>query len=121
MSEDVRGESTAVVAIADVNQAAFADVFSTGERAYAADKSDPERRLAARLAAKQAAVAALGGGLELRDIEIVRGRGGPPRVELSPRGRARLAEIGGDRVLVSLTHGREHAAAAVIVVAERVR
>ena len=83
--------------------------------AYAASKSDPERRLAARLAAKQAAVAALGGSLELTDVEIVRGRGGPPRLELSERGRARLAEIGGDRVLVSLTHGREHAAAAVLV------
>jgi holo-[acyl-carrier protein] synthase len=115
VSEDVRAESTAVVAIADVGKAAFAEVFSPRERAYAASKSDPERRLAARLAAKQAAVAALGGSLELRDVEIVRGRGGPPRLELSERGRARLAEIGGDRVLVSLTHGREHAAAAVLV------
>ena len=66
MSDDVRAESTAVVAIADVSEAALADVFSARERAYAAAKSDPERRLAARLAAKQAAVAALGGGLELR-------------------------------------------------------
>ena len=104
-----------MVAIADVSGAAFADVFSPRERAYASSKSDPARRLAARLAAKQAAVAALGGALELRDIEVVRGRGGPPRIELSDRGRARLAEIGGERVLVSLTHGREHAAAAVLV------
>ena len=115
MSDDVRAESTAVVAIAEVSASALGDVFSSRERAYAAAKSDPERRLAARLAAKQAAVAALGGGLELHDVEIVRGRGGPPRIELSERGRARLAEIGGDRVLVSLTHGREHAAAAVLV------
>jgi holo-[acyl-carrier protein] synthase len=115
VSQDVRAESTALVAIADVSKAAFAEVFSARERAYAASKSDPERRLAARLAAKQAALAALGGGLELRDVEIVRGRGGPPRLELSERGRARLAEIGGDRMLVSLTHGREHAAAAVLV------
>jgi holo-[acyl-carrier protein] synthase len=112
---DVKAESTAVVLIADLAGGAFADAFSPGEMAYAADKSDPERRLAARLAAKQAAVAALGGGLELRDIEIARGRGGPPRVVLSDRARARLAEVGGDRVLVSLTHGREHAAAAVLV------
>lgn len=115
MSEDVRAESTAVIPINAVSDPAFAGVFSAGEIAYAAGKSDPERRLAARLAAKQAAVAALGGGLELRDVEVVRGRGGPPRIELSPRGRERLAEIGGDRVLVSLTHGREHAAAAVLV------
>lgn len=116
VSEGVRAESTAVVLIADVSDAAFADAFSAGEIAYAEGKSDPERRLAARLAAKQAAVAALGGGLDLRDVEVVRGRGGPPRIELSPRGRARLAAMGGERVLVSLTHGREHAAAAVVVV-----
>ena len=117
MSSDVRAESTAVVAIAEASAPGFADAFSPRERAYAASKSDPERRLAARLAAKQAAVAALGGGLELRDVEIVRGRGGPPWIELSERGRARVAEIGGERVLVSLTHGREHAAAAVLVLA----
>ena len=104
-----------MVAIADVSKAAFRDIFSPRERAYAASKSDPERRLAARLAAKLAAVSALGGGLELRDVEIVRGRVGPPRLELSERGRARLAELGAERVLVSLTHGREHAAAAVLV------
>ena len=110
----MRAESTAVVAIADVRKVPVGS-FSAREIAYASSKSDPERRLAARLAAKQAAVAALGGGLELRDVEIVRGRGGPPRVELSERGRARLAALGADRVLVSLTHGREHAAAAVLV------
>ena len=111
----MKGEATAVVAIADVSGPAFAGVFSARERAYAADKSDPERRLAARLAAKQACIAALGGGLQRSDVEIVRGRGGPPRIELSPRGRERLAAIGGERVLVSLTHGREHAAAIVLV------
>ena len=93
VSDDVRAESTAVVAIADVSKVP-AGSFSAREIAYAAAKSDPERRLAARLAAKQAAVAALGGSLELADVEIVRGRGGPPRIELSERGRARLAAIG---------------------------
>ena len=119
VSDGVTAEKTAVVLISDVRRPEFADAFSAGERAYAADKSDPERRLAARLAAKQAAVAALGGGLELRDVEIVRGRGGPPRIELSPRARARLDEIGGGHVLVSITHGREHAAAIVLVAAPR--
>ena len=115
---DVRAESTALVAIADVSSAPV-DAFSVREVVYASSKSDPERRLAARLAAKQAAVAALGGGIDLGDVEIVRGRGGPPWLELSERGRARLAAIGGDRVLVSLTHGRRHAAAAVLVLGPR--
>jgi holo-[acyl-carrier protein] synthase len=116
VSDDVLAESTAVVAIADVSQVP-GDAFSSRELAYARSKSDPERRLAARLAAKQAAVAALGGGLDLRDVEVVRGRGGPPWIELSPRGRARLDDLGGARVLVSITHGRDHAAAVVLVLA----
>src|SRR6188768_633189 len=115
VADGVRAESTVVVAISDVS-AVNPGAFSPRETAYASSKSDPERRLAARLAAKQAAIAALGGGLELRDVEVVRGRGGPPWIELSDRGRRRLAEIGGDRVLVSITHGRAHAAAIVIVV-----
>ena len=121
MSHDVRAEATAVVAIADVDDPAFADAFTAGERAYAESKSDPARRLAARLAAKLAAVDALGGGLGAGDVEVVRGAGGPPRLELSARARERMAAIGGDRVLVSLTHGREHAAAAVVVLAGRPR
>ncbi len=104
-----------MVAITDVTEVPI-DAFSAREIAYASARSDPERRLAARLAAKQAAIAALGGDLQLRDVEIRRGRGGPPWIELSKRARARLAEIGGTRVLVSMTHGRQHAAAVVVVV-----
>jgi holo-[acyl-carrier protein] synthase len=116
VSDDVLAEATVVVAIADV-AGAPADAFAPRELSYARSKSDPERRLAARLAAKQAAVAALGGDLALRDVEVVRGRGGPPWIELSSRGRARLDAMGGTRVLVSLTHGRAHAAAVVLVLA----
>jgi phosphopantetheinyl transferase (holo-ACP synthase) len=51
-----------------------AAIFTDGERAYAYDRSDPERRLAARLAAKKAARTLLGAELELADFEVVRGR-----------------------------------------------
>ena len=115
MPDDVRAEATAMVAIADADEPSLAGAFTAGERAYAESKSDPTRRLAARLAAKHAALVALGGELELADVEVVRGRGGPPRIELSERARARLLALGGERMLVSLTHGRTHAAAAVLV------
>ena len=70
-------------------------VFTDGERAYAHDKSDPERRLAARLAAKKAALSLLGPSLGLADFEIVRGRGGPPATAaLRPRGRRRCGRAG---------------------------
>jgi holo-[acyl-carrier protein] synthase len=89
--------------------------FSDDERAYAHARSDPDRRLAARLAAKRAALRLLGGGLELRDVEVLRGRGGPPRLRLSARARERLAALGAADTLVSLTHERRHAAASVLL------
>jgi holo-[acyl-carrier-protein] synthase len=90
--------------------------FSAGELSYARDKSDPERRLAARLAAKRAAVRLLGAGVAEADVEVVRVRGGAPGLRLSPRAQEALQRAGAGAVLVSLTHGREHAAAAVLLV-----
>jgi holo-[acyl-carrier protein] synthase len=89
--------------------------FSRAELAYARATRDPERRLAARLAAKRAAARLLGGGVDPRDVEVVRRPGGPPRLGLSARAQSRLADLGADRTLVSLTHGREQAAAAVLL------
>src|SRR5271169_2687389 len=90
------------------------EVFTPREREYALSKSDPERRLAARLAAKRACCRLLGGSVTLREIEVRRGAG-PPRLALSPRAEARLLELGARRTLVSLTHGRTYAAASVLL------
>lgn len=92
-----------------------AGCFSEGERAYAESKSDPERRLAARLAAKRAARRLLGSPVTLADVEVVRDRPGPPRLRLSPRAQARLRALGAAEAMVSLTHERHHAAAAVLL------
>jgi holo-[acyl-carrier protein] synthase len=105
-----------VVEIAEVGPALAGSGFSEAERAYAASKPDPERRLAARLAAKRAAVRLLGGAVRLDDVEVLRGRGGPPRIRLSPLAQAQLRARGAERILVSLTHGETHAAAAVLLV-----
>lgn len=88
--------------------------FSDAELGYARAKSDPERRLAARLAAKRATARLLGEGFDASDAEVRRSPGSPPSLRLSARAQARLLELGAHRVLVSLTHGREHAAAAVL-------
>src|SRR5713101_6914090 len=76
-------------------------VFTSGEREYAAARSRPGRHLAARFAAKEAVVKALGltGGFGLREIEVVAGE--PPTVRLS--GHAAEAAKG-LRVEISLTH-----------------
>jgi len=86
-------------------------VFTAGEREYAARHARPARQLAARFAAKEAVVKALGlsGGFGFRDIEIVAGE--PPAVRLS--GRAAEAGQGLD-IRVSLTHSRDAAAAVAV-------
>jgi holo-[acyl-carrier protein] synthase len=126
MEDGVVGAALEVVEIAEVRPllegseaSERGSPFSSGELAYAQGKRDPERRLAARLAAKRAAVRLLGAGFDLRDAEVRRGRGGPPQLLLSARARRRLLELGGERALVSLSHGREHAAAAVLFVQPR--
>jgi holo-[acyl-carrier-protein] synthase len=105
-----------LVAISEAAELMPTSTFSQAERAYALSKSDPERRLAARLAAKRAAVRALGGTLRLEDVEVLRSRGAAPSLRLSPAARARLAAIGANTLRVSLTHGQTHAAAVVLAV-----
>lgn len=86
-------------------------LFTDAERKYAAAKARPGRHLAARFAAKEAVVKALGltSGFGLREIEVVAGE--PPTVRLS----GRAAEAAGDRkVDISLTHSRDNAAAVAI-------
>ncbi len=89
-------------------------VFTSAEREYAAARSRPGRHLAARFAAKEAVVKALGlsGGFGLREIEVLAGE--PPTVRLSGHA-AEAAE--GLHVEISLTHSRDNAAA--VAIAER--
>jgi holo-[acyl-carrier protein] synthase len=90
-------------------------IFTQAEREYAAQRARPGRHLAARFAAKEAVVKALGlsGGFGLREIEVVAGE--PPTVRLS----GRAAEAAGDlKIQISLTHSRDNAAA--VAFAERV-
>ncbi len=91
-------------------------VFTAGEREYAASRARPARHLAARFAAKEAVVKALGlsEGFGLGEIEVVAGE--PPTVSLS--GRAERAAVGA-RVDISLTHSRDFAAAVAILDTDR--
>lgn len=88
-----------------------ARLFRPGELAACADRARPARHLAARFAAKEAAIKALGGGFPPRDVEVV---GGPaPRLRLHGRAAALAAERGVELV-VSLTHSRDNGAAVVL-------
>src|SRR5262245_38801049 len=104
MEDGVVAGTLELVAIAEVvplpGSADAASPFSLGELAYARGRRAPERRLAARLAAKRAAARLLGEGFSPRDAEVERGRFGPPRMRLSERALRRLRELGADHMLV---------------------
>jgi holo-[acyl-carrier protein] synthase len=94
-------------------------LFSDDERAYAYRHRDPSKNLAARFGAKEAVMKALGVGLwkfKLRDVEVVRQRGGAPQVALY----GRAAELASERGVVawhlSLTHTNTMALAVAIAV-----
>jgi holo-[acyl-carrier protein] synthase len=84
-------------------------LFTRAELAYARGRARPGRHLAARFAAKEAVIKALGQGVPPREIEVVSGE--PPRVQL----HGQAAEVAGDtEIAISLTHSRESAAAVAI-------
>ncbi len=86
-------------------------LFRPGELAYAKRRSRPARHLAARFAAKEAAIKALGGGCAPIEVEVVGSE--PPRLLLHGRARA-LADAAGVDMAVSLTHSRDVAGAVVL-------
>lgn len=88
-------------------------LFTGGELDYAQGRSRPGRHLAARFAAKEAALKALGvdGGFGLGDIEVVPGP--PPCLRLHGKA-AEAADARGVELVLSLTHSRETAAAVVL-------
>jgi holo-[acyl-carrier protein] synthase len=88
-------------------------LFSADELAYARARRRPGRHLAARFAAKEAAIKALGltSPVGMREIEIEAGE--PPTVNLSG---AAAAAAAAQRVhlQISLTHSQDFAAAVAI-------
>ncbi len=93
-------------------------VYTPEERTRIARLNDPAPYLAGRWAVKEAVMKALGtgltGGITWQDINVVREPSGAPRVVLGGVARdvARARGIGA--LLVSITHGRDLAAAQVL-------
>jgi holo-[acyl-carrier protein] synthase len=94
----------------------IARCFTDGEQRTCDARRDRETGYAARFAAKEAVMKALGAppGMAYRDVEVVRGDGAP---EIRLRGVAeRVArDRGVRRIHVTLTHDAGIAAAAVVL------
>jgi len=94
-------------------------VFTAAERAACDPRADRVLALAARFAAKEACLKALGTGwaegLGFRDVELVREGNRPPRLLLHGAAARRAEALGVIRSHVSLTHQPGVAAAVVVL------
>lgn len=95
-----------------------ARIFTEGEREYCRRRAPSAVHLAARFAAKEAVMKALGTGwsrgVRWRDIEIVRAPGGPPSIRLHGASAEIARGRGIGRLHVSLTHDAGIALAFVV-------
>jgi holo-[acyl-carrier protein] synthase len=92
-------------------------LFTPDERAYAERATDPTERFAARFAAKEAVMKALGVGLgafDWHDVEVVHAASGAPTLRVTGRAAALAADAGVTRWLVTLSHTDRTAEAVVV-------
>ncbi len=89
-------------------------IFTPGEIAYCRGRAP---NLAARFAAKEATMKALGTGVRgvgWKDIEVTRHQSGAPSIQLHGRAKSRAERLGVQEISVSLSHSREYAVAFVV-------
>ena len=121
----VAGIGTDIVEVARVEKSlartrSFAlHVFTEAERAYCESCARPGEHYAARFAAKEAFLKAVGRGIlqgiPLKEIEVVRDEGGEPALRLGPAAARALKQRGATQALVTLSHAGGSAVAFVLV------
>lgn len=94
-------------------------IYTLAEQAYASRKVNTAERFAARFAAKEAGMKAIGTGwsrgVTWRDFEVVNEISGRPTLRLSGVALRIATEMGVQRISVSLTHTAAMAFAVVIL------
>jgi holo-[acyl-carrier protein] synthase len=96
-------------------------IFTAAEQAYCDRRRQPAERYAARFAAKEAVLKAMGVGIgacRLRDIEVVRAESGEPCVELHATAAGLAADRGVRTWRVSMSHDGGVAFAVAVAFAE---
>lgn len=92
-------------------------MFTEGERIYAEQANDPTERFAARFAAKEAVMKAMGVGLGafgFHDVEVLRADGGQPSLRVVAAAELLAVERGIIGWQLSLTHTATSAGAVVV-------
>lgn len=92
-------------------------MFTEGERAYAETANDPTERYAARFAAKEAVMKAMGVGLGafgFHDVEVLRADGGQPSLRVIGAAELLAVNLGVRGWQLSLTHTATSAGAVVV-------
>lgn len=94
-------------------------VFTEGEIRYCDAKANRVERYAARFAAKEAGMKALGTGwnhgVTWRDVEVSRAPGGRPSIAFHGKAAEFAAKLGTKHIALSLTHSEQYAIAQVIL------
>ena len=94
-------------------------IYTEHEIAYAQGKANRYERYAARFAAKEAGMKALGtgwrGGLTWRDLEVSNLASGRPTLRLHGKAAEIAERLGVRNISLSLTHTAGHAIAVVIL------
>ncbi len=94
-------------------------IFTAGEIRYCDSKANRAERYAARFAAKEAAMKALGTGwnhgVRWRDCEVVRAPGGRPTMTFHGKAAEFAARLGVRNIALSLSHTTEQAIAQLIL------
>ncbi len=94
-------------------------IFTEGETALCSRRKDPAPCFAARFAAKEAAMKALGTGwshgIGWRDIEVVRAPGQAPTLAFRGKALERFRGLGAERAVMTITHEGDMAAVVVIL------
>ena len=98
-------------------------VFTEGEIRYCQSKQNAAERFAARFAAKEAGMKAIGTGwrrgVTWKDVEVRREPGGRPTIAFSGKAAEFAAKLGMTGASLSISHTKEHAIAQVILESEK--
>ncbi|HOJ52325.1 MAG TPA: holo-ACP synthase [Syntrophales bacterium] len=92
-------------------------VFTEEERAYCARQKDPAVHFAARFAAKESCLKALGLGMGYvgwKEMEVISSPSGQPELNLRGKGQEMMIKRGIARLFLSLSHTPREAVAVVI-------